>query len=223
MIGVKICGITNVSDACSAVQCGADAIGFIFYPKSLRYVRPEKVERIVKNLPSEVIRVGVFVNQEVQEVREIVEFCALDLAQLHGDESAQYCSQFPISSLIKAVSPRAEREIQDLKNYPVRAILVDASEPGGYGGTGKISNWSLAIKIKETHPLVLAGGLNTDNVRAAIDAVRPEAVDINSGAEASPGKKDPDKMRRIIGIVRETEKQEEFKTEGGLHAKIFTR
>jgi phosphoribosylanthranilate isomerase len=205
MVEVKICGITNISDAYFAAEYGVDALGFIFYPKSQRYVVPERAKEIIQKLPREIIKVGVFVSHEIHEVKEIVKFCGLNLIQLHGDEPPEYCNQFPISSLIKAVSPRIEEDIQKLKNYPVRAILVDAWGPGHYGGTGKNSDWRLAIKIKEIHPLILAGGLNNGNIRKAIETVRPQAVDINSGVEISPGNKDPDKLREIIEIVRETD------------------
>ena len=203
MVRVKICGITNLSDALYAVESGTDGLGFIFYPKSARYVRPEKAKEIIQKLPWEMTRVGVFVNQEIEEVKEVAKFCDLTLIQLHGDESPRYCSQFPISSLIKAVSPRTEADILESRKYPVGAILVDAYEPGCYGGTGKISDWELATKIKKTHPLILSGGLNEENIREAIEAVRPHAVDINSGVEISPGKKDPAKIRRIMEIVCE--------------------
>ena len=205
MVKVKICGITNISDAYSAAECGVDALGFIFYPKSQRYVAPAKAKEIIQKLPPEITRVGVFVNHEIQEVKEIVQFCSLNLIQLHGDESPEYCGQFPMSSLVKAVSCQTEEEIQELKNYPVAAILMDAREAGHYGGTGKNSDWRLAIKVKETHPLILAGGLNRENIREAIERVRPQAVDINTGVETSPGKKDPGKIREIVKIVRETE------------------
>jgi len=204
MVEVKICGITNINDAYVSIKCGADALGFIFYPKSQRYVAPERVKEIIEKLPYDIIRVGVFVNHEIQEVKEIAKFCGLNLIQLHGDESPDYCDQFRISSLIKAVSLRTEEDIQKLKDYSVRAILVDARQPGHYGGTGKKSDWRLAIKIKETHPLILAGGLNKENVREAIETVRPQAVDINSGVEISPGKKDPEKIKEIIAILHET-------------------
>jgi phosphoribosylanthranilate isomerase len=204
MVEVKICGITNINDAYVAIKCGADALGFIFYPKSQRYVAPERAIEIIQKLPHEIIKVGVFVNHEIHEVKEIVKFCGLNLIQLHGDESPEYCAQFPKSSLIKAVSCRLEEDIRKLRNYSVRAILVDGREQGHYGGTGKNSDWRLAIKIKETHPLILAGGLNKENIRKAIETVRPQVVDINSGVELSPGKKDPDKIRDIIEIVRET-------------------
>ncbi len=204
MIGVKICGITNIRDARSAVESGADALGFIFYSKSQRYVSPAKAKEMIRRLPSEVVRVGVFVNQKIDEVKEVARFCDLTLIQLHGNESAQYCGQFPASSLIKAVRPRTEKGISGLKGYPVAIILIDAYAPGRYGGTGSVSDWSLAARIKETHPLILAGGLTVEKIREAIEAVRPHAVDINSGVETFPGKKDPRKMREIIDIVRKT-------------------
>jgi len=206
MVEVKICGITNINDAYVAIKYGADALGFIFYPKSQRYVAPERAKEIIEKLPYDIIRVGVFVNHEIQEVKEIAKFCGLNLIQLHGDESPEYCAQFPISFLIKAVSPRIKEDIQKLKNYAVRAILLDAWEPGHYGGTGKNSDLRVAIKVKEMHSLILAGGLNKENIRKAIEMVRPQAVDINSGVELSPGKKDPDKIRDIIEIVRETDR-----------------
>jgi len=205
MIKVKICGITNINDAYSAAECGVDALGFIFYPKSQRYVAPAEAKEMIQKLPSEIIRVGVFVNHEIQEVKEIAQFCGLDLIQLHGDESPEYCAQFPISSLIKAVFCQTEEEIRELRNYPVAAILMDARDAGHYGGTGKNSDWRLAIKVKEMYPLILAGGLNRKNIGEAIGRVRPHAVDINSGAEISPGKKDPNKIREIMKIVHETD------------------
>jgi len=208
MIGVKICGITHIGDAYAAAESGADALGFIFYPKSRRSIAPERAKEIIQKIPGSIGRVGVFVNQEIQAVKEIVSFCGLRLIQLHGDESPQYCGQFPMSSLIKTVSHWAEEEIQKLENYAVKAILVDAREPGCYGGTGKNSDWALALKVKKNHPLILAGGLNKENIRRAIETVRPDAVDINSGVETSPGKKDPHQIREIMEIVRATDKDE---------------
>ena len=206
MASVKICGITNVRDAYRAAEYGADALGFIFYPKSRRSIAPEKAKEIIQKIPGSIGRVGVFVNEEIGTVKKIVGFCGLHMIQLHGDESPRYCAQFPMSSLIKAVSSWAEGEIQRLENYAVRAILVDARDPGRYGGTGKNSDWALAMKVKKVHPLILAGGLNTDNIRRAIETVRPHAVDINSGVETSPGKKDPDKIREIMEIIRAADK-----------------
>ena len=208
MVSVKICGITNIRDAFRAAESGADALGFIFYPKSPRYLAPERAKEIIQKIPGSIGRVGVFVNQEIQAVKGIVSFCGLRLIQLHGDESLQYCSQFPRSSLIKVVSSWPEEEIQKLESYSVRAILVDAHEPGRYGGTGKNSDWALALKVRKTHPLILAGGLNKENIKRAIETVRPCAVDINSGVETLPGKKDPYKIREIMEIIRATDKDE---------------
>ena len=208
MVSVKICGITNILDAYRAAEYGADALGFIFYPRSRRSIAPENAKEIIQKIPGSIGRVGVFVNEEIETVKEIVGFCGLHLIQLHGYESPQYCAQFPMSSLIKTVSHWAEEEIQKIENYTVRAILVDARDPGRYGGTGKNSDWTLAMKVKETHPLILAGGLNRDNIRRAIETVGPHAVDINSGVETSPGKKDPHKIREIMEIVRATDNGE---------------
>jgi len=205
MTEIKVCGITNLEDASFAAECGADALGFIFYSRSPRYVAPERAKKIIEKLPDRVAKVGVFVNQELQKVKKTVEFCDLDLVQLHGDESPEYCRQFPSSLLIKAFSSRRASDLRGLRNYPVRAIVVDTYDPLRYGGTGKRSNWRLAVKVKETHSLILAGGLNTGNIREAIDIVAPHAVDINSGVESSPGRKDHKKVRAIIEIVRSME------------------
>ena len=206
MIEIKICGITNLDDALAVAEMGANALGFIFYPKSPRYISPEKAKEIIENIPREIMRVGVFVNHRADEIKEIVEFCGLNLVQLHGDESPEFCRQFPASTLIKAFSPKTENDLQKLKDYPVKAILVDAHAPGLYGGTGKTSNWELALKIKGMHPLILSGGLNIDNIIEAIKTVHPDAVDINSGVESSPGKKDHNKVSEIIEIVRKNDR-----------------
>lgn len=205
MTEIKICGMTNVDDAMNAAKCGADALGFIFYRKSPRYVTPEVAREIIKNLPHSVCKVGVFVNHDTKAINDIVEFCGFNLIQLHGSESPQYCRQFPQSMLIKGLSPRSENDFKKIANYPVSAILVDAYNPKLYGGTGKKSDWDLAVKIKENHTLILSGGLNLENIREALKIVSPDAVDINSGVELSPGRKDPEKVREIIELVRQTE------------------
>ena len=206
MIEIKICGITNLDDAIAVAKSGADALGFIFYPKSPRYVSPEEARKIIGNLPGEITRVGVFVNHRADEIKEIADFCGLNLVQLHGNESPEFCRQFPVSTLVKAFSPRNENDLQVLKDYPVKAILVDTHDPKLYGGTGKTSNWELASIIKESHPLILSGGLNIDNITEAIETVHPDAVDINSGVEVSPGKKDHNKVSEIIKIVRKNDR-----------------
>ena len=212
---IKICGITNMEDAVMAFAYGADALGFIFYEKSPRYVSPETAMRVIRNLPDDISKVGVFVNHDIHAVREIYDFCGLDLIQLHGDESPAYCREFPQSILIKAISPGSEEDLGIVKQYRVKAIMIDARESGLYGGTGKKSNWELAAKLKEMHPLVLSGGLNAGNILEAIRTVSPHAVDVNSGVELSPGKKDPKKVQSIIETVRTAGKKSA--------TKIFTR
>jgi phosphoribosylanthranilate isomerase len=211
---IKICGITNMEDASFVATCGADAIGFIFYPKSPRYVAPETVKKIIEAIPREITKVGVFVNHDVAEVKETIDFCGLDLVQLHGDESPAYCSQFPQSQVIKAFAPRTEDDLLNMREYPVKAILVDAHDPVRYGGTGEQSDWTLAAKVKETHFLILAGGLSMANIQAAVEQTSPHAVDVNSGAEIAPGKKDHQKVRAIIDLVHQL---------GENSAKIFDR
>lgn len=198
---IKICGITNPDDAINACTCGADALGFIFYKKSPRYVTPETAKHIIERLPRDTAVVGVFINHDIHAVKEIYAFCGLDLIQLHGDESPEYCRQFPESILIKAFSPRSEEDLDIIKSYPARAVLIDARDAGLYGGTGKQSNWEMATRIKDMSTLILSGGLNPDNIMEAVKTVSPHAVDVNSGVEVSPGKKDPEKVKNIIEMI----------------------
>ncbi|MEN6318881.1 MAG: phosphoribosylanthranilate isomerase [Syntrophaceae bacterium] len=198
---IKICGITNLDDALNAYAFGADAIGFIFYQKSPRYVTPEAARHITDNLPRNIARVGVFVNHDITAVRDIYGFCGLDLIQLHGDESPEYCHQFPESVLIKAFSPKSDEELNDIIKFPVKAFLIDSRTADLYGGTGKKSNWELASKMMTIRPLILSGGLNPDNILEATETVVPHAVDVNSGVEASPRCKDPHKMKEVIEMA----------------------
>jgi phosphoribosylanthranilate isomerase len=202
MIEVKICGITNPADARTAADGGANALGFIFYPKSPRYVTPAKAKWITDQIPESVIRVGVFVNQPAEQIKDIARFCGLHLIQLHGDESPAFCSQFEARRLIKAFTPQDPVDLEPLKHIRARGILIDARRPGVYGGTGKQADWTLARKVGESRPLILAGGLGEDNVAEAIQSVSPRALDLNSGLESSPGKKDPHKIKRVMGIIR---------------------
>jgi phosphoribosylanthranilate isomerase len=198
---IKICGITNREDAACAAACGADAVGFIFHPQSLRYVTPEIAQKIIKDLPESIAKVGVCVNLDQEEINQIVAFCGLDMVQLHGAESPAFCRQFPRSRVIKAFALRGEDDLKGLRAYPVAAILVDAYDPARYGGIGERADWDLAAKVKDTHPLILAGGLSRANIREAIELVSPDAVDINSGVERAPGQKDHTKVKAIIELV----------------------
>lgn len=198
---VKICGITNLEDALCAADCGAAALGFIFYPPSPRYIEPQKAAAIIGGLPSQVVKVGVFVNAGEQDIQRIAADCGLDMLQLHGDETPAFCRQFPQRLLIKALELKTDADLRKVDRYDVAAILVDARHAGLYGGTGKTSNWELAQKV--TRPLILSGGLNQDNVQDGLQKVRPAALDINSGVEKRPGKKDAYKVKRILQIIKQ--------------------
>ena len=202
MTEIKICGITRVDDALCAAACGADAVGFIFHPASSRYITPRRAKEIVPALPRRITTVGVFVNREAEVVAKIVEDCGLDLIQLHGDESPEYCRRFPAERLIKAVFPRTPEDLRALDAYHVRAFLVDFRDAGRYGGTGKRADWELAARLAKERPMILAGGLTIENIGEALAAVAPGAVDINSGIERAPGIKDHDRMRQIVEIIR---------------------
>ena len=205
MIQVKICGITNKEDAMCAARCGAAAMGFIFYPLSPRNISPEDARKIVRALPAELVKVGVFVNESAAEVKRIVEYCGLDMIQLHGDETPQYCRQFPAAQIIKAVELKNEADLVYVNSYHVGAILVDSRHAGLYGGTGRKANWELARRVREKKPLILSGGLNEDNIAKALREVAPHALDINSGVESESGKKDHEKMARLFEIIRRTD------------------
>ncbi len=202
MTEVKICGITNREDALTAVHAGADGLGFIFYNASPRFVKPDQARDITQGLPGSISRVGVFVDQDPEEVRGIRRFCGLDFIQLHGKESPDYCALFSPSVLIKAVTLGKEEDLALLGDYPVKAILVDAGRPGQTGGTGRTCDWSLAKKAGERHRLILAGGLHPGNILLALETVSPQAVDVGSGVEARPGKKDPNKVRELVDAVK---------------------
>jgi phosphoribosylanthranilate isomerase len=202
MTQIKICGITNIEDGLAAASAGADALGFVFHPASPRYVTPGRAREIIGSLPQAVCTVGVFVNLAAEEVLSIAELCGLDLIQLHGGETREYCRRFPRERVIKALSFRSEEEFVAMADYPVRAFLVDAHDPVRFGGTGKTCNWNLAHRAAARHPLILAGGLSEENIIAALEAVRPLAVDISSGVETAPGKKDHEKIRSVIASVK---------------------
>jgi phosphoribosylanthranilate isomerase len=208
MIEIKICGITGIEDALHAAACGADALGFIFYRQSPRYIAPAAAAGIIAQLPGAICKVGVFVNEAAEMVKETAAVCGLDLIQLHGDETAAYCMGFHPEVLIKALPLETEEDLEEALLYPVRALLMDARANGLYGGTGRQVSWELAARLGKDKPLILAGGLNGGNIAAALQTVRPRAVDINSGVESAPGKKDAGKVKEIIGIIKGEESGE---------------
>jgi len=199
MIQVKICGITNLEDALCAAENGAAAVGFIFYPPSLRYIQPAKARVIIDKLPRDLVKVGVFVNETSEEVKRIFNYCGLDMLQLHGDESPDDCRHFPARQVIKALELKNEENLKAASTYDVAAILVDSRHAGLYGGTGRKSNWDLARLISQ--PLILSGGLNEENVNEALQTVLPAALDINSGVEERPGKKDLAKIVHVMQTI----------------------
>ncbi len=201
-VRIKICGMTNAEDAVAAAELGADAIGFVFAP-SPRQISPEKAREIIMALPPLVQTVGVFVDEDPEKVASIAASCHLDLLQFHGKESAAYCRRFE-RRVIKAVRVRHEDHLKVCSEYRsiVDALLLDTYVPGRCGGTGLTFDWSLALEAKTYGRIILAGGLNPDNVAAAISAVKPYAVDASSGLEQEPGVKDHNKMARFIQTVR---------------------
>ncbi|GAB6193357.1 phosphoribosylanthranilate isomerase [Desulfocastanea catecholica] len=206
---VKVCGTTRLEDALVAADCGADALGFIFYSKSPRAIAPEKAAQIIKQLPPFVDRVGVFVNATIDEVVAVAA-TGLSALQLHGNESVDYCwalrQKLPCCSLIKAIRVGAESRPDDFAAYHacVDAFLLDTYVQGERGGTGRIFDWSIIEQLQLHGPILLAGGLSPENVLAAISAVHPYAVDINSGVESHPGVKDHARLKNLLQLVYQT-------------------
>ena len=202
MTKVKICGITDKKDAFKAVEIGADALGFVFYEKSPRYIKKETAREIIKELPPFVTSVGLFVNAKEASIKDIYAYSLLDAVQLHGDESPQFCTLFEEKRVIKAFRMKDIKDLRAISRYRVNAFLLDAFSFTEYGGTGKTFNWQLAKEAKIIGRIILAGGLTPKNLPEPIQSVRPYAVDVSSGVEASPGKKDWKKMEEFIKIAQ---------------------
>ena len=194
---VKICGITNNEDAHAAVEYGADALGFVF-AKSPRQVTKEQTRDIVKNLPPFVSPVGIFVDEEIDTLKWICDFCAIRTVQLHGSESPLYLNDLRGYKIIKAFRVKAEEDLEPLANYKPHAFLLDSYVKGVMGGTGVSFKWEIARQAHKYGTIILSGGLTSENVKEAIRIVKPYAVDVSSGVEASPGKKDKLLMKQFI-------------------------
>jgi phosphoribosylanthranilate isomerase len=198
MVKLKVCGVTSLEDARAAIDCGAEYLGFNFYPKSPRYIAPQSARAIIERLPDEIISVGVFVNESrPEDVVEILLVSGAKLAQLHGDESPAYCAGVGAQRVIKALRVGDDFDARRVLDYPASAILLDAFDSKLYGGTGRTANWAIAREAAKLTKVFLAGGLSPDNIVEAIRAVEPFAVDVNSGVESAPGRKDASKLLRL--------------------------
>ena len=201
-VKVKICGITNASDALAAAEAGADALGFMFYEQSPRHVSIRQAAEIARELSPFIIKTGVFVDAPEDAVMRAIADCGLNLLQFHGNESPEYCTQFGLMSM-KAFRIRDAESLKALQDYPTEAWLLDAFVADKLGGTGEKFNWELAIEAKKLgRPIFLAGGLTPANVAEAVRTVLPYAVDVSSGVETSPGKKDHAKVRDFIAAAK---------------------
>jgi phosphoribosylanthranilate isomerase len=205
-IKVKICGITSSADASEAVEAGADALGFVFFERSPRHVTPDQAAKIIRSLPPFVAKVGVFVDADEARVRATAAQCGLDTLQFHGDESPEYCARFAPLKVIRAFRIRDKESISGIEHFTTDAWLLDSHVAGKQGGTGSTFNWDLAATVREAgRPVILAGGLNAENIAEAIHQVWPYAVDVSSGVESAPGVKSPALIRQFIASVRGVE------------------
>lgn len=197
-VKVKICGITNLGDAIAAVDFGADALGYVFFEGSPRYISYNDAAAIIKKLPSFTTTIGVFVNEKPEQIEKIIGLTRIDVVQLHGNEPPEMCD---ISRrVIKAVRVKSLESLDPLNSYKdrVSAFLLDAFTPDIFGGTGQIFNWDIAVDAKQFGRIILSGGLTPDNVAEAVRRVRPYGVDVSSGVESEKGKKDHKKMKLFI-------------------------
>ena len=202
MVKVKICGITNSEDALAACEYGADALGFIFYKKSPRFIELERVKDIIKDLPPFVTTVGVFVDEDADRISEIADAAKLDIIQLHGSEPPEFCNVFK-RKIIKAFKiqeqgARGKGQENEIRRYTVSAYLLDTYKEGVEGGTGETFNWEIAKEAKGFGRIILAGWLTPQNVAEAVETVMPYGVDVSSGVEQKPGKKDLQKVKNFI-------------------------
>jgi phosphoribosylanthranilate isomerase len=200
---VKVCGITTYEDAAVSLDCGADALGFNFYPSSPRYIDPGAARSIIRRLPPFAVCVGLFVNVDAPEqVERAAHAAGVHALQLHGDESPEYCGRLAGWTLIKALRVAGPADLDRVDRYPVQCFLLDAADPKLYGGTGRTFDWNVARGIRTLKPVIVAGGLNARNVRAAMGALEPYGIDVCSGVESAPGTKDPAKLKEFLNEVR---------------------
>jgi phosphoribosylanthranilate isomerase len=203
-VKVKICGITNLDDAMAAVDCGADALGFVFFKGSPRYIPYGSAASIIKNLPPFLTIVGVFVNEQPEHIENVITMIGIDVIQLHGEEPPERYTF--TRRVIKAMRVETLESLDPLINYrgKASAFLLDTFTPDLFGGTGKIFNWDIALEAKQFGRIILAGGLTPDNVAEAVKRVRPYGVDVSSGVEFEKGRKDFKKMQQFIERAKGT-------------------
>lgn len=209
MVRVKICGITNLEDARASIDAGAHALGFNFYQPSPRYIEPSAARRIIDELPASILSVGVFVNlPDPEQVIRLANEAGVQAVQLHGDESPEYCQHLKHFFVIKALRVNREFEPERASEFETEAVLLDGFSPVAYGGVGQRFDWSVAMRTRKlVEKLFLAGGLDANNVAAAIKLVQPYAVDACSGLESVPGRKDMAKVRAFIEAAHEASRQ----------------
>lgn len=209
MVKVKICGITNLRDARRALEAGADFLGFNFYPRSPRYVTPRAVRGILRRLPKKLVSVGVFVNEREDKMLKIARELGLDYLQLHGEESPEAVARLDRAlPVIKALRVRDSFRATQLTRYKhVSAFLLDGFDGRRHGGSGKTFCWKIALRAKRARHIFLAGGLTPENVSEAIRSAKPYAVDVCSGVESKPGKKDPALVKNFMRAARATQKK----------------
>ena len=200
MIAVKICGITSLKDAEMAVNYSVSAIGMIFCPDSPRYVDPAELEQWIERIPDSVKKVGVFVNEQIDTINNITRQLKLEFIQLHGDESPEFCNGI-IRPVIKVFRVGDDFDAIVLNEYDVHGFLFDTYKKGNPGGTGTRFNWDLIANLKTETPIILSGGLTSENVLNGIEAVNPAAVDVNSGVESVPGVKDEEKIKELFSVL----------------------
>ena len=203
MVKVKICGITNLEDALSSFFSGAAALGFVFYKKSPRYIRPDKAANISGILPKQIKRVGVFVDEKISTVKKIAKLCGLDMLQFHGKESPEYCNKFKAYKVIKAFRINKQKDLEGLSKYKTFAHLFDSFSKSKPGGTGNKFNWKILAQTVRMKPIVfLSGGLTAGNIKQAVKLLKPDWVDVSSSLELKPGKKNHKKIKKFIQIVK---------------------
>jgi phosphoribosylanthranilate isomerase len=198
---IKICGITNMDDALLAAELGADALGFIFVKTSPRYIRLSTARKIIQELPPFIVPVGVVADTVHEDILELIDETGICCVQLHGNESPKQLAKFPVP-VYKSFRVDKEFNLEILQRYKGSAYLLDTYVDGTLGGTGKTFDWDIAVKAKEFGRIILAGGLTPENIAEAVKKVQPYAVDVNSGVESAPGKKDKNKLEKLFKTMR---------------------